>query len=86
VNAPPTRRRGASPPPARARTFERHTSNVPRLALTISEAAEALGVSVDFLSEHVASELRWVRRGRKRLVSVTELQAWLDANAERVLE
>jgi excisionase family DNA binding protein len=50
------------------------------------EAPEALGVSYEFFREHVAGELRWVRRGRKRLVSVKELERWLEQNAARVLE
>jgi excisionase family DNA binding protein len=58
---------------------------VPRLALTVSEAAEALGVS-DFLREHIAPELRWVRRGRRNLVSMRELEAWLEREAKRTLE
>jgi hypothetical protein len=59
---------------------------VPRLALTQTEAATALGVSVDFLQEHVWPELRIVRRGRKGLVSVAELERWLERNAARTLE
>lgn len=55
-----------------------------RLALTPTEAACALGVSLDFLNEHVAHELRWVHRGRKRLVAVVELQRWLDEQGERL--
>lgn len=59
--------------------------NVPRLALDVGEACEALGVGWDFWNEHVAPEVRIVRRGRRKLVPVTELAAWLDANAEAVL-
>jgi excisionase family DNA binding protein len=59
---------------------------VPRLALSVMEAAEALGVSHDFFREHIAPELRWVRRGRKKLVSVRELERWLDSEGARVLE
>ena len=55
---------------------------VPRLALRVEEAAAALGVSDDFYRDHVAADLRTVRKGRLRLVAVTELQRWLDANAE----
>jgi hypothetical protein len=39
--------------------------NVPRLALSIGEAAEALSVSRDFFDQHVRHELRLIRRGRK---------------------
>jgi hypothetical protein len=35
-----------------------------RLALTPSEAAQALGCSRDFFDKHIGPELRWVRRGR----------------------
>ncbi len=58
---------------------------VPRLALRVEEAAVALGVSDDHFREHIAHELRWVRRGRAKFVAVSELEAWLDRNAERVL-
>jgi excisionase family DNA binding protein len=54
---------------------------VPRLALSPAEAAEALSVSRDFFDEHVLRELRLVRRGRRRLVPVRELQQWLDREA-----
>lgn len=59
---------------------------VPRLALSKVEAAESLGVSVDFFDEHIAPELRMVRRGRRRLVPVRELERWLDREAARPLE
>ena len=36
-------------------------TSVLRLALTV---AKALGVSEDYLRQHVANELRWVCRGR----------------------
>ncbi len=56
-----------------------------RLALSKQEAAEALGVSVDFLEQHVMHELRVVRRGRRRLIPVPELERWLSSNAARAL-
>ncbi len=52
-----------------------------RLALSKRETAEALGVSVDFLEEHVMHELRVVRRGRRRLIPVRELERWLEESA-----
>jgi len=58
---------------------------VVRLAFSKSEAAEALGVSVDFLEEHVMHELRIVRRGRRRLIPVRELERWLESNATLAL-
>jgi excisionase family DNA binding protein len=54
--------------------------------LSVSEAAEALGVSLDYFSEYIATDLRWVRRGRKKLVAVAELERWLADNAARTLE
>jgi excisionase family DNA binding protein len=57
-----------------------------RLALSKCEAADALGVSVDFLEEHVMHELRIVRRGRRRLIPVRELERWLDENAALAVE
>lgn len=59
---------------------------VPRLALSVTEAAQALGVSVDFLAEHIAPDLRWCRRGRKKLVAVSELERWLSENSARLFE
>ena len=57
-------------------------ARVPRLALTKAEAADALGVSVDFLEQHVMPELRVVRRGRRRLIPILELERWIDESAE----
>jgi hypothetical protein len=45
----------------------------------------ALGISRDYLDEHIASELRWVRRGRRKFVSILELDRWLDRVAARTL-
>ena len=59
---------------------------MPRLALSKAEAASSLGVSVDFLEEHVLPDLRVVRVGRRRLIQVRELERWLTANAVRVGE
>lgn len=58
---------------------------VPRLALSRAEAADALGVSVDFLEQHVLHDLRMVRRGRRCLIPLAELQRWIDNNAHRTL-
>jgi hypothetical protein len=64
----------------------RRTGTPIRLALRCEEAAAALGVSDDFFrASGIAAELRWVRRGRVRVVAVTELQRWLDENGEQVL-
>ena len=56
----------------------------PRLALSPDEAAAVLGVSRDYLDEHVIDELRVVRRGRRILIALAELERWLDRSATRV--
>jgi hypothetical protein len=59
--------------------------SVPRLAFRVGEAARALGLSEDFFAEHVAPELKWVRRGRLKLVSRKELEDWLRRSAALTL-
>ena len=58
---------------------------IPRVALTVPEAAASLGIGVDFFNENVRPELRIIRRGSKRLVPVAELERWAAENAERAL-
>jgi hypothetical protein len=65
---------------------DRKTATVPRLALSVREACEALGVSWSFWREHIEPDVKVVRRGRRKLVAVTELQRWLDENGELVLD
>lgn len=60
-------------------------TSIPRIALTPSEAAAAIGVGPDFFDANVAPELRLIRRGRKRLVPVRELERWISENAEYAL-
>jgi hypothetical protein len=64
---------------------KRLAAPIPRVALTMVEAAAALGVGPDFFDQHIRPDLRVIRRGTKRLVPVTELQRWADENAERTL-
>jgi excisionase family DNA binding protein len=54
-----------------------------RLALSKAEAAQALGISVDFLEDHVLPELRVVRVGRRRLIPLAELERWLERHVAR---
>lgn len=61
------------------------TAPVPRVVLTLDEAAAACGLSRDSLERHVLPDLAVIRRGRLRLVAVSELQRWADAHAERTL-
>lgn len=56
-----------------------------RLAFNKTEAAIALGVSVDFFDDHVSREVPCVRRGRRQLYPVREIERWLELSAERVV-
>ncbi len=58
----------------------------PALALTVEQACAALSVSWDTWKAHIAPDVRIVRVGRRKLIAVTELQRWLDANGEAVRE
>lgn len=60
-------------------------ARVPKLALTIEEACEALGVSWDLWKASIAPDVRIVRLGRRQLVPVAELERWLADHAEKVL-
>lgn len=54
-------------------TTERHDA----LAMSREEAAQQLGVSVDSFERHVQPHLRTVRVGRRVLVPLTSLRAFL---------
>jgi hypothetical protein len=56
-----------------------------RLAVTRAEAARALGVSINSFERHVQPELKIVRRGKLRLIPVSEIERWLEENAEWTL-
>lgn len=55
---------------------------ISRVALTPIEVAASLGVGPTFFDETIAPELRMIRRGRKRLVPLAELERWAEQNAE----
>ena len=57
------------------------SKTIQRLALTKSEAAESLGISVDSLELYVLPDVRVCRAGRLVLISVDELRRWLDRNS-----
>jgi hypothetical protein len=57
-----------------------------RLALTPSEAAQAIGCSRDFFDKHIGPELRWVRRGRLKFVAVAEVEDWLERSAALTID
>jgi predicted DNA-binding protein (UPF0251 family) len=60
---------------------ERLTSQL-RLALNQKDAAASLGVSVNVFKEHVRPALKPVFINGLLRYRVTELQDWLDRNAE----
>lgn len=70
---------------AENRVSARERIEPPRLALGPAEAAQSLGVSREFFDTHIAPDLKVVRLGRRILVDVRELQAWLERNSRSVL-
>jgi hypothetical protein len=59
----------------------RRQRQVPRIALTQTEAAQSLGMSVDFFAKYVRPEVRVIRVGSKRLYRVRDLEAWAEDSA-----
>ena len=57
-----------------------------RMALSIAEAAAALGISRDGFERYVLGELRVMRVGRRVLVPVKELERYVERNAARPLD
>jgi hypothetical protein len=43
-------------------------------------------LSDDAFAEHVAPELKWIRRGRLKMVSREELEDWLRRSATLTLD
>ena len=72
----------AAPRPADALAAKK--LRAPALALSVEQACDALGVSWDTWRAHIEPDVRLVRLGRRKLIPVSELQAWLDRNAESV--
>jgi TPR repeat protein len=60
-------------------------SNVPKLALTVKEACEALGVSWSTWRQHIEPDIRMVRIGARKVIPVSELRRWLDCHARSTL-
>lgn len=71
----------AQPRPPRGHAATPNAKQASRLALSKSEAADALGLSPDAFEQHVMPGLRVVRAGRRLIVPVVELERWLDRNA-----
>jgi excisionase family DNA binding protein len=62
------------------------TTAADRLAYTIPEAWELLGVGRTYFRSQILPDLRVVRRGRRVLVPRAELERWLDQNSARLLD
>ncbi|NQV24928.1 MAG: helix-turn-helix domain-containing protein [Rhodopirellula sp.] len=62
-------------------------SPVPRLALSLEESAKAVGLCSKTVGNLIRDgRLRAVHVGTRRLVPVSELQRWLDAEAAQPSE
>ena len=59
---------------------------IPRVCLTPPEAAASLGVGATFFDTEIAPELKVIRRGRKRLIPIRELERWSAENAEALFD
>jgi hypothetical protein len=66
-------------------TGETRSKAVPALALTKTEAARSLGMSVRSFDKYVMPDVKIIRRGSMVLISVRELERWADESAERTL-
>ena len=66
-------------------SFRDLTAQIPRVALTRSEAAAALGMSLNTFERYVQPELPIIRLGRVRLIATEELQQWARAAGQRTL-
>jgi excisionase family DNA binding protein len=64
----------------------KHRIRITPITVGPREAAAMLGVSRDHLDKHIQHELRWIRRGRRKLVLVSDLREWAERNAARTLE
>jgi hypothetical protein len=58
----------------------------PCMALTIPEAAEAMGVSADTFRRHVRPHVKVTDIGRKRMIMASELQRFGDEHGHCVLD
>jgi hypothetical protein len=62
------------------------TRDVPVLALSVEQACESLGVSWKLWRSEVEPHVKVVRLGRRKLVSVAELERFLADRGEAVVE
>lgn len=53
-----------------------------RIAVNKTEAAEMLGVSLEFFDEHIDPEIQSIRRGRRVIYPIWELWGWMAREAQ----
>jgi hypothetical protein len=54
----------------------------PQIAVTRRDAAEMLGVSLDYFKDNVQPDLRVIKRGRRFVrIPVAELERWVRMNS-----
>jgi hypothetical protein len=63
-------------------TSKKPPVDIPLLALTVGEAARAIGLGEHVFRREVLPQVRSVKVGRQRLVAVIELERWLYLNGE----
>jgi hypothetical protein len=61
----------------------RDQATEPRLALTRSEAARALGISLRHFQRHVQPHLACIYSGQLRLYPLTEIERWVSQESSR---
>lgn len=57
---------------------DEHGRYTPRLALSIDEAAESIGVSRRHFERHILPRLRVTLSGQRRLIAVKEIERYLE--------
>jgi hypothetical protein len=77
--AQPTAGSSSSTPAKRPRA--RSNGEMPRVLLTKSEAAQALGMSVRHFERHVQRRLRCVHSGQLTLYPIRDIERWADEEA-----
>jgi len=70
---------------SRSRRRQSGDVEVPRLALTPAEGAAALGMGLTSFKKYVQPYVRVIRRGKLRVIPLSELERWAEENAEAVL-
>jgi hypothetical protein len=63
-------------------TMDGGRASPPRLALSLDEAAQALGISRDHFERHVLPRVKVTPIGRRKLIAVRELERYLASHAD----